>query len=118
MSTVTIFAHDSHRYTHAATHTDYTFGPNTWKDVPEEVGNYILQVHPNKLCNITGDDDPESHFCDLSDHYDLIRLEEMEEIEASYTPPDNKLQKMSGQKRIIYRKQLKHSRRARLENQR
>ena len=61
-----VFAHAHHTYEDRATKRIYTIPGGEWRDLPDEVGNYIVGAHPGKLCDVTGEANPDEHTCPLT----------------------------------------------------
>lgn len=59
-----VFAHRQHRYYDAGSRQLYIVPGGTWRELPERVASVLLAGHPDKLCDVSGEDNPDRHTCD------------------------------------------------------
>ena len=101
-----LFAHRGHVYEDRATHSVWQVGKGTYTEIPDAIGQMLLRAHPDKLCDVTGEAEPEKHSCDktppLGAYMDTV-------IQA---PPVTT--RLSAQKRKMLREAKQRSRRARM----
>lgn len=112
-----IFAHRNHVYEDRARHSLLVIPAGGWKEVPDELGIYLVASHPTKLCDVTDEANPDAHTCPIT--------EQMEEERKAYEhrmleqPPVTTVIKprLSQQKRELLKKAKKRSRTARMRGQ-
>ena len=74
-----VFSHGQpHVYEDRATHVVYLVGQDTYREVPDDVAAVLLRGHPDKLCDVTDETEPELHRCRLTSAY---------HVEAMSGPP-------------------------------
>ena len=63
-----VFAHGiHHEYLPTGFRGSIYFIPaNGWEDLPDEVGRLLIAAHPNKLCDVSLENEPAGHSCQLS----------------------------------------------------
>jgi len=62
-----VFAHGgAFQYEDAATRSEYWWQPDSWREVPPSVAAVILPPNAHRLCDVTGEADPDGHTCPLS----------------------------------------------------
>jgi len=106
-----VFAHRLHIYEDRARHSILQIPQNGWKEVPDELGHFLLEAHPMKLCDVTNETDPDAHTCPITDQERQVYEHRMMEEPTQDTMLKPRL---SQQKRTLL-KQAKHrSRTARM----
>ena len=55
-----------HAYEDRAHHVTYKAPANGWAEWPDEVAAYVVPQHPDHLCDITEETEPDRHQCRLS----------------------------------------------------
>ena len=107
-----VFAHGPHIYEDRATHTTYVLPVSTWREIPDGVGQLLIAAHPNKLCDVSGEDNPDSHECLLTLPARLEYEHRMMEAPPMTTAAGPKL---SRQRRTVLKHAKRRSRLARLK---
>ena len=104
-----LFAHRGHSYEDRATRQLYMIVQGTYREVPDPIGLLLLNAHPDKLCDVTGEADPGKHICPKTGSGDY------EHAMVQSPPLTTELRpKLSRQKREMRRNAKKRSLRARL----
>ena len=62
-----VFAHWTHSYEDRARHILYVTPGGRWREMPDEIAEMLLQAHPTKLCDVTGDTNPDAHTCVITE---------------------------------------------------
>ena len=101
-----LFAHRGHSYEDMATHSTYRVSGGKHLNIPDDIGEMLLRAHPDKLCDVTGEAEPEKHSCDKTPPPEAYRHTEV------VAPPMTT--RLSPQKRKILREAKSRSRRARM----
>ena len=62
-----VYSHGSeHVYTDWGRRLTIRIPANGWTEVPEDVASYIVPATPTKLCDVSGEENPDEHRCRLS----------------------------------------------------
>lgn len=111
-----IYGHRKHRYENMATNA-VTFIPGRdWVEVPDGIGKIILEGHPDKLCDVTNEDNPSEHVCPLTAIPDPIMTSEAAAVYDRIVTDEEPVvvkPRLSGQKRKLRTKGLRRSLQAR-----
>ena len=108
-----LYCHRRHIYTDYARHAPWDFQPGAWREVPDELGEMLLQEHPHKFCDVSVEADPDNHVCSVTKE---IVEEEGYRHTMMEAPPQHVMltPRLSNQKRELLKKARKRSRIARL----
>ena len=101
-----LFAHRGHIYEDRASHSVYQIPFGAYAEVPDNIGMMLLRAHPDKLCDVSGEAEPEKHTCDKTPPPGAYRDTVVQ------APPMTT--RLSPQKRKILREAKQRSRRARM----
>ena len=109
-----IFAHKVHIYEDRARHSVLQIPAGGWKEVPDELGAYLLASHPGKLCNVSAEDNPDKHVCQITEQ--MMEERQVYEHRMMEEPPATTVVKprLSQQRRDLLRQTKKRSRIARI----
>ena len=61
-----LFAHRGHSYEDRARKVLYVIPIGICRELPDEVGALLLRAHPEKLCDVSREDNPAAHSCKKS----------------------------------------------------
>ncbi len=104
-----VFAHRKHRFYDAGRRQLYILPAGMWKELPDEVAGEMFSGHPDKLCNVSDEENPDSHVCTKAQY----------ETTVVQAPPQTTMMipkvRKSAQKRRLEQQAKHRSRRARLE---
>ena len=108
-----LFAHLFHIYEDRPNKITYSLPAGEWREIPDEIANYILEAHPGKLCDVTSESNPTGHSCPKDKEAERFYSHRMIE----QVPQDTMMKpRLSHQKRQYIRQAKKRSRAARLAN--
>lgn len=106
-----VFAHRKHRFFDARRGQLYVIPACTWKELPDEVAGEIISGHPDKVCDVTEETEPNNHTCPKTEQAKY-------ETTVIQAPPVNTMMvpvvRKSAQKRNLEKRAKHRSRRARL----
>ena len=106
-----VFAHRGHIYEDRARKVLYAIPVGVCRELPDEIGALLLRAHPEKLCDVSREDNPAVHRCEKSVgavHQDTIMV----------APPLDTMvrPRMSRQKRQTLKEAKRRSRTARVRD--
>ena len=106
-----LFAHRAHSYEDRARKVLYVVATGACRELPDEIGALLLRAHPEKLCDVSREDNPAEHRCEKSVgavHQDTI---------MAAPPVDTMVRpRMSRQKRQTLKEAKRRSRTARVRD--
>mgnify|MGYP001595998958 CR=1 FL=1 len=112
-----VYAHLEHRYEERASHTVYVLPAGTWRDMPDGVGQLLVEAHPDKLCDVSPEQDPDRHVCSLSRRYAHTAMTAPpahSQALPSQLPRQPGMARLSAQKAAQHKKAARRSRIARM----
>lgn len=62
-----LYGHRGHVYEDRATKRTYQVPRGGYVEIPDEVGVLLLRAHPDKLCDVTGEPNPQDHKCEKTE---------------------------------------------------
>lgn len=108
---IRVFAHWGHSYHDFDTRITWAINGGEWKELPQEVASLLLTAHPQKLCNVTDEADPDNHTCAITERMEALEYERRDIQE----PPQDTMARvrMSPQNKAKMKAAKKRSLRAR-----